>query len=96
MRKNVPIVGFIIGILMPVLGFAILYLLWFKGRGVGSVLSAMGHDHKMAGKVLTMSLLINLLPFNYFNTKRLDYAMKGVVIATMLYVVLIVLVMFVW
>lgn len=96
MRKNVPIVGFIIGILAPVLGFAILYFFWFKGRPVDSVLNAMAHDHKMAGKVLTMSLLINLLPFNYFNTKRLDYAMKGVVIATMLYVVLIVLVMFVW
>jgi amino acid permease len=96
MRKNVPIVGFIIGILLPILGFAILYFLWFKGRDVGAVLSSMAHDHKMAGKVLTMSLLINLVPFVYCNTKRLDYAMKGIVIATMLYAVLIVLVMFVW
>jgi hypothetical protein len=96
MRKNVPIVGFIIGILLPILGFAILYFLWFRGHDIGTVLSSMTHDHKMAGKVLTMSLLINLIPFVYCNTKRLDYAMKGIVIATMLYAVLIVLVMFVW
>jgi hypothetical protein len=41
-------------------------------------------------------LLINLIPFVYFNMKRLDYAMRGVFIATMLYALFIVLVKFVW
>ncbi len=96
MRKNVPIVGFIIGLLLPILGFAIMYMVWFRGSKLGSVLNAMTHDHKMASRVLTMSLLINLVPFVYCNSKRLDYTMRGIVIATMLYALLIVLVMFVW
>lgn len=96
MRKNVPITGFIIGVLLPIVGFALVYLAWFKGRPVGSVINSLMHDGKMAGKVLTMSLLVNLIPFMYFNVKRLDYAMKGVVIATSLYAVLIVIIMFVW
>lgn len=96
MRKNVPIVGFIIGLLLPILGFAIVYFMWFKGRDLGAVISMLAHDHRVTPKVLTLSLLINLVPFVYCNAKRLDYAMRGIVIATMLYALLIVLIMFVW
>lgn len=53
-------------------------------------------NNKEFAKVLTMSLLINLIPFVYCNTKRIDGAMRGIVVATMLYAVLIVLIMFVW
>jgi amino acid permease len=96
MRKNVPIVGFIIGLLLPMVGFGIVYLMWFKGRDMSSVISMLSHDKRVTPKVLTLSLLINLLPFLYFNVKRLDYAMKGTVIATMMYALLIFLIMFVW
>ncbi|MBX2905288.1 MAG: hypothetical protein KF744_04570 [Taibaiella sp.] len=96
MRLNVPIVGFLIGILLPLLGFAVVYALWFNGRDFNSVMSMLLHDKRISPKVLTLSLLANLIPFVIFNTKRLDYAMKGVVIATMLYALLIVLIMFVW
>lgn len=96
MRLNVPIVGFLIGILLPLLGFAVVYTLWFNGRDFDSVMSMLLHDKRISPKVLTLSLLANLIPFVIFNTKRLDYAMKGVVIATMLYALLIVLIMFVW
>jgi len=96
MRRNVPIVGFIVGVLCPVIGFMIVYLMWFRGRDMGSVVSMLMHDKRLAPKVLTLSLLANLIPFVYCNTKRLDFAMKGIVIATMLYALLIVLIMFVW
>lgn len=96
MRLNVPIVGFLIGMLLPLLGFAIVYALWFSGRDFSSVMNLLLHDKRTSPKVLTLSLLANLIPFVIFNTKRLDYAMKGVVIATMLYALLIVLIMFVW
>ncbi len=96
MRLNVPIVGFLIGMLLPLLGFAVVYALWFNGRDFSSVMSMLLHDKRISPKVLTLSLLANLIPFVIFNVKRLDYAMKGVVIATMLYALLIVLIMFVW
>lgn len=96
MSGNRPIVGFIIGLLLPIVGFAILYFLWFRGREVSSVLNAMLHDGRMASKVMTLSLLANLVPFVYCNYKRYDYAMRGIVIATMIYALFIVFVMFVW
>lgn len=96
MRRNVPIVGFIVGMLLPWLGFLLVYLAWFKGRDIGDVMHMLLNDKRVGPKVLTLSLLANLIPFLYTNTKRLDYAMKGVVIATMLYALLIVLIMFVW
>lgn len=96
MRRDVPMKGFIIGILLPLLGFAIMYLLWNHGLSFGEFVHILSKNHKEFAKVLTMSLLINLAPFVYCNTKRLDYTMRGIVVATMLYAVLIVLIMFVW
>jgi hypothetical protein len=56
----------------------------------------MTHLRGMASKVMTLSLLINLIPFLYCTTKRLDYTMRGIVIATMLYALFIILIKFVW
>lgn len=96
MKRNVPIVGFVIGILLPLLGFAIMYVLWGHGMAFGKFMNVLLKNNKEFGKVLTMSLLVNLAPFVYCNTKRYDQTMQGIVVATMLYAVLIVLIMFVW
>lgn len=90
-------VGFILGLILPVIGFFIVYLGWHSsGESVGQFAHSLTRRSGMTSKVLTLSLLANLIPFMYFNVKRLDYAMKGVVIATCLYALLIVFVMFVW
>jgi Mg/Co/Ni transporter MgtE len=97
MKKNVPIVGFIIGLVLPFVGFFIVYLLWrSRGEGFGEFARSLTHRSGMTSKVLTLSLLPNLIPFIYCNMKRLDYAMKGIVIATCLYAVFIFIIMFVW
>ena len=96
MKRNVPFIGFLIGILLPGLGFLIMSKLWGHGMSLASFVGIMKTNHQAYSKVLTMSLLINLVPFLYFKTKRLDYSMNGVVVATMLYAVYIVMVMFVW
>jgi len=99
MKRDVPIIGFTIGILLPVLGFVIMYAWWGKivhGMSLGEFISSLSFDHKAFAKVLTMSLLINLAPFVYCNSKRYDYTMRGIVVATMLYAVVIVLMLYVW
>lgn len=96
MRRNIPMIGFLIGIVLPVVGFMITKFIFFKHDSLNSVITSLTHNHKDAAKVLTLSILINLLPFLYFMKKRLDYTMNGVVVATMLYAVFIVLIMFVW
>ncbi len=96
MKKNVPFIGFIFGLLFPLLGFFVMSKIWGVGMRFGYFLERVRSDHKVFARVLTMSLLANLIPFLYYKTKRLDFAMNGVVVATMLYAVYIVLVMFVW
>ncbi len=96
MRLNVPIVGFIIGLLLPLLGLFIVYV--FKGNheGIMHFASSVSSQKGVAAKVVLLSVLVNLIPFAYFNMKRLDYAMRGIFIATMLYALLVLLLMFVW
>ena len=97
MRINTPIVGFIIGLLLPILGFFVVYFLMFRSNStISGLWSSLAHDHKSAAKVITLSLLINYGPFLYFNSKRLDYALRGVVTATMIYAAVVVMLMFVW
>jgi len=96
MKRNSPIFGFIIGLLLPILGVVIMYLLWGHHDGFGNFLKSLTYQRGMASKVFTLSLLPNLIPFAYCNIKRIDLTMRGIFIATMLYVLPIVLIMFVW
>lgn len=97
MRRDVPIIGFIIGALVPLLGFLIVYFIFRAGsQSIESFVSNYWKDNRTFAKLMTLSLLANLAPFVYCNSKRYDYISRGIFIATMLYVVFIVLLMFVW
>lgn len=97
MKRNIPVVGFIIGAIAPLLGFLIVYLIFRNGsQSLENFISNYWSNNKTFAKLLTLSLLANLLPFVYCNYKRYDYISKGIFIATMLYVVFIVLLMYVW
>lgn len=96
MRLNRPIIGFILGILMPLLGFLVVFAILGTGVGLSAFTNHLLEYHKDLAKVISLSLLANALPFVLFTNRRLDYAARGVFIATMLYAVLIVLLRFIW
>jgi hypothetical protein len=96
MKLNVPFTGFIIGLFLPFIGMFVMYLIWGNHMGVSNFASSLTTQRGMAAKVVLLGVLANLIPFVYFNLKRLDYAMRGVFIATMLYAMFIVLIKFVW
>jgi amino acid permease len=97
MKRNVPIIGFVIGAIVPLLGFLVVYLKITGGnQSLESFVSACWANNKNFAKLMTLSILANLIPFVYCNFKRYDYISRGIFIATMLYVVFIVLLMFVW
>jgi len=88
--------GFIIGLLLPLLGLTLMYVLWGNHEGFGIFIKSLTYQPGLASKVFTLSLLPNLIPFAYCNVKRIDLTMRGIFIATMLYVVPIILIKFVW
>jgi amino acid permease len=96
MKVNNPVLGLIIGLLFPVLGMVVMYFIWFHGSPVNEVVRDLLSNHDLASKVLSLSLLINILPFSYYTSKRLDHTARGILIATVLYFVFIVLLKFVW
>ena len=95
MRLNQPIVGLVIGLIMPLLGLIVVYFVLAGGMSFEEFLTHTSNSGDFAGKVITLSVLANLLPFLYFNRRRLDYTVKGIVIATVLYMVLFIYIKFV-
>ncbi|MBL7719975.1 MAG: hypothetical protein JNL72_14155 [Flavipsychrobacter sp.] len=97
MKRNVPIFGFLIGLLAPVLGFFIVYfVMGGNSNGIGDFFGGMFRSKTEAALILTLSLLINIAPFIYFTNKRLDLTARGILVATVLYATLIILVKYVW
>jgi hypothetical protein len=96
MKRNVAVFGLIIGLLMPVLGIVVMYFMWFHSSSFGTFFSHVSSDHQLAAKVLSLSLIAELIPFIYFTNKRLDNSARGIFIATIIYGVLIVLLKYVW
>jgi hypothetical protein len=96
MKRNVPVFGLLLGIIFPLLGMLILYLIKFNNMQIGAFIGTFMQDHKLAAMVLSLSLIANAIPFIYYTNKRLDLTARGILIATMLYALVIVLLKFVW
>lgn len=96
MKRNVSLLGLIIGLLLPVVGIFIVYLVMSRGSSFHSFFNTLKHNFDTAALVLSLSILINIIPFIYYTNRRLDLTARGILIATMLYAVFIVLLKFVW
>jgi hypothetical protein len=97
MKRNVAALGLFLGLLMPAIGVLILFVVKFQSEGsLSNYIMAIFNNGKFGFMVLSLSLLLNLIPFLYFTNKRLDLSARGVLIATMLYAVLMVLLRYVW
>lgn len=97
MKRNVPALGLIIGLLLPLVGVVIVYLL--VGRETGSLtdyISGLFYNGKRGSMIISLSCLLNIIPFLLYTNKRLDLTARGVLVATMLYFVLFILLKYVW
>jgi hypothetical protein len=97
MKRNAPILGLVIGILLPMLGMAIFYFFAFRGTlPFGEYVSMIFSDGRRGSAILSLSALLNIIPFLFYTNRRLDLTARGLLIATMLYGVLFVLIKYVW
>lgn len=93
-------VGLIAGLIFPVIGILLLYFFW----GNGSYAKYLGmffetnNPFRMdsASKVLSLSLIANLAPFYFFLNRKCYQTTKGIILASFLYCLLIVMYKFVW
>ena len=96
MKRNVPFLGLIIGLFTPVIGLGIVYLILFRGGGFEDFWRLMVNNHDKAAFVISLAVLANIAPFIYYTNKRYDLTARGILIATMLYAVLMILLKWVW
>ena len=73
-----------------------MYFVRFKGVEFGEYIISLFSNGKLGSMVLSLSALLNIIPFLYYTNKRLDLTARGIMVATMLYFVLFVLIKFVW
>ena len=94
MNRNIPILGALLGIIVPFLGVLLIYMVKFSSETLSSFLHILFQQPKVGSMVLSLALIANLIPFFYFTNRRLDNTARGVLVATMLYAVLIVIMRF--
>lgn len=109
LKKNRPkrrgpdsaLLGLIIGIVFPCLAVIVLYFLQYRdfsfGRYIGMFVQFDSpYQMEQASKLVSLSMISNLIPFYYFLNKKCYLSTRGILLATMLSFVLIILYKFVW
>ena len=97
MTYDRPILGFLIGLFAPVIGYFAVFAFLNGGQTFSTFSNNLLSNHDTASKVLSLSLLANALAFVFFNRSKKPFGTaKGIVYATLLYAVVIVLLKFVW
>jgi hypothetical protein len=89
-RKDHFLTGFISGLLAPFIGFYIYYLISYRYMGFRSYIS-MITEFGLETIVISLSLIANLAVFFYFIKVKADSSARGIIGATFLYGLLIII-----
>ena len=86
-KKDSLQLGLILGLIGPMLGLLVIYLVRedFRSLGFGEYLEFVFNDKRLITSIGTLSLLANVILFTiYVNTRR-DKTAKGIFIITLIY-----------
>ena len=85
LQKDNLRLGIVLGLIGPLVGLVVIYLIKFSGVGFGDFLDEFFNDNKLITSNGTLSLLANVVLFTlYINTHR-DNTAKGIFIITLIY-----------
>ena len=88
MEKDKIIIGLILGLILPVVGYAILLEIYGLLSGSG-VISDEGFSTTFRERTIALlAVCFNLIPFTYFNNRRMYNGMRGLVFPTVLFVMI--------
>lgn len=85
LKKDNLKLGIVLGLLGPILGLAVIYLIKFSSVSFGEFLDEFFHNNKLITSIGSLALLANVILFTiYVNTQR-DKTAKGVFVITLLF-----------
>lgn len=95
------LLGLILGIIFPCIGIYLLYWAMWTDKSFSSYLSMFTNtkssfDMSEASKVISLAIITNLIPFYFFLNKKAMLTVKGIIIASALALLLVVLYKFIW
>lgn len=82
LNRNDLFAGLVFGILLPVLGFILLYQIFLILEKAGLASTAGFSPHFRERTLAIVAIALNLIPLNLFRKRRWEFSMRGVVIAT--------------
>lgn len=91
-KKDDTWLGLILGVLGPVAGFLIFYLIKFLpiGESLASYLHLFKDNAYLIPKVMSLSLLANGVIFYLYTHFRKDETARGILVATLVYAIVII------
>lgn len=103
-NEKVPdntILGLILGLLFPLVGIVIFYFLWGGNLSFGKYIGEFFNidspsSMRQSSKIISLSMFGMLIPFNFFLNKKKYFSTRGIIFATAIYAILILLYNFVW
>lgn len=81
---------------MPLIGLLAVYFVKFNNVSLSYYYDVLYSNRKVASMAFTLAILLNLIPFLYCTNKRYDYTARGILIATIMYALFIILIKYVW
>lgn len=84
--KNSIIIGLLIGFVLPFVGYAILLTIYEGLESMGWVSSVGFADNFRERTIGIVAIALNVYPLNVFLKRRFTNSMRGIVIATTVYV----------
>ena len=88
------IVGFICGMIGPLIGGFLYYLMLFRHLALQEYIQMMINSDSVA-PIISISAVFNLLVFFVFIWLKMDRSARGVILATFMYVLAVVLIKYV-
>ncbi|MES2559775.1 MAG: hypothetical protein V4590_08550 [Bacteroidota bacterium] len=93
-HKDSLLLGLLLGLLIPVVGVAIFYYSKFAAIDIWQFIQV-ATQHKVLSPMLSLCAILNLAIFYLFLNKNLYLTARGIILATIIYGVTIVLLKFV-
>lgn len=84
-KKDKLVTGIILGLIGPLLGLVVIYLLRFPSYQFTEFLDYFIHDNKMITSIGSLSLLANVILFTIFINTHRDQTAKGIFLITVIY-----------
>ncbi|HEC42167.1 MAG TPA: hypothetical protein ENI20_04990 [Bacteroides sp.] len=88
-RYNNIRVGLVLGIVAPIIGFFVVYLVGFRGMNFTEYFEMLSFRNKLSS-ILSLSVIPNLLLFFIFIWLDYLYSARGVLASTMLFALIVV------